>query len=376
MPIDLLTTLQRKNAGDFPLLGNTDVLGGWMTVADNTARDAIASTIRQEGMHVWSVGAGALYRLGGDLATWAAVSLGGGGATLDQAYDQGGAGAGRTINADSGAVVMASAAANTNNVLELTKNPAASQDGSVLSVVHSNAGSEASVHVSSDGFAGLRLQHPDYGAAEVNSPAISFLSTTDIGDGGFAAENHSFSIFISNGNLVLGGDGVGDCLRITPTYDQNVSALKGLRVSRGVATKVMFSAVHPSLDVPDGDIAVTCASIGGGSLAWNDNDAVATIRWLDLQAPSFTSSVATKTITTASTLYINGAPYGNTGVTITDTYALFIDSGRARFDGDGAHIFELPVNATDPTAGGTAAAAGRIAARIGGATMYIPYYAP
>ena len=79
MPISILSTFERKNNGDFPLLLNTDVGGGWMTVVDNTARDAIEPNIRAEGMHVWSVAAATLYRLAADLVTWTPVPLGGGG---------------------------------------------------------------------------------------------------------------------------------------------------------------------------------------------------------------------------------------------------------------------------------------------------------
>jgi hypothetical protein len=60
---------------------------------------------------------------------------GGGGGTLDDAYDFGGAGAGRSIDADSGAVTISSSAADNNNVLELSKTPVGAQSGSVLDVV-------------------------------------------------------------------------------------------------------------------------------------------------------------------------------------------------------------------------------------------------
>lgn len=57
----------------------------------------------------------------------------GGFGTLDLAYDgPAGAGAGRTITADSGAVVINDNAANNNNVLELNKSPAGAQSGSCL----------------------------------------------------------------------------------------------------------------------------------------------------------------------------------------------------------------------------------------------------
>lgn len=58
---------------------------------------------------------------------------GGGNNTLDRAYDQGGAGAGRAIDAANGAVTITSSAADGNNILELGKTPAGSQPGSLIS---------------------------------------------------------------------------------------------------------------------------------------------------------------------------------------------------------------------------------------------------
>lgn len=54
--------------------------------------------------------------------------------TLDNAYDGGGAGLGRTITADAGAVVMNNNAANNTNVLEISKAPAAAQSGAGLTI--------------------------------------------------------------------------------------------------------------------------------------------------------------------------------------------------------------------------------------------------
>jgi len=83
---------------------------------------------------------------------------------------------------------------------------------------------------------------------------------------------------------------------------------------------------------------------------------------------SLTYTGSSDAITAASTLYIENQP---TLTSITgDSYAIFVDAGKARFDGDGTHVFELPADAT----GNTSAATGRIPVRIGGATKYIRYY--
>ena len=64
--------------------------------------------------------------------TWSQISSGG--VTLDGAYDYGGAGAGKAITADNGAVAITNNAADNNGVLTLTKNPAGAQSGAGLTV--------------------------------------------------------------------------------------------------------------------------------------------------------------------------------------------------------------------------------------------------
>ncbi len=73
--------------------------------------------------------------------------------TLDGAYDGGGAGLGRTITADAGAVAINGNAADNNNVLEVTKNPAASQVGSALSVTQGANATSAAINVQNAGSA-------------------------------------------------------------------------------------------------------------------------------------------------------------------------------------------------------------------------------
>lgn len=69
-----------------------------------------------------------------------ADSASAGGNTLDGAYDQGGVGAGRTINATDGAVVIQNTEADTTNILEITKSPSAGAAGAgILVTVGANA---------------------------------------------------------------------------------------------------------------------------------------------------------------------------------------------------------------------------------------------
>lgn len=71
--------------------------------------------------------------LSGGLPAWGMVA-GGGGGTLDASYDFGGAGAGRTVNVDSGAVRYVAAQADNNNVIELDRSPGATGGGNLVNV--------------------------------------------------------------------------------------------------------------------------------------------------------------------------------------------------------------------------------------------------
>lgn len=68
---------------------------------------------------------------GSGTLSWGA---GASGNTLDGAYDQGGAGAGRAITVDSGAVALTNAAADNNSVLTISKSPVGAQSGDAVSI--------------------------------------------------------------------------------------------------------------------------------------------------------------------------------------------------------------------------------------------------
>lgn len=69
-----------------------------------------------------------------------------------------------------------------------------------------------------------------------------------------------------------------------------------------------------------------------------------------ITAPTY-AAVGASTITNAATLYIDNAPVAGTNATLTNRYALWLDSGMARFDGDGTQVFEIGLSNT--TAEGT-----------------------
>lgn len=72
-------------------------------------------------------------------------------------------------------------------------------------------------------------------------------------------------------------------------------------------------------------------------------------RAVKFMAPTY-AAVAASTFTRAATVYISAAPTAGTNVTITNAYALWVDAGAVRLDGN------LGLNGTAPTGQGAAIA--------------------
>jgi hypothetical protein len=77
--------------GNFPLLEDSSLLGGFRTVVDIPARNALDATVRKAGMFVWVDSDSALWRLESGLTNgdWVEVVIGGTVASLQDAYDGG-----------------------------------------------------------------------------------------------------------------------------------------------------------------------------------------------------------------------------------------------------------------------------------------------
>jgi len=91
--------------------------------------------------------------------------------------------------------------------------------------------------------------------------------------------------------------------------------------------------------------------------------------WIERPAITRLSGGGSFTIADAANVYIEGAPNPTT-VVLTNSYALWVDQGISRFDGDGTHVFQLPADAT----GNATAATGRVPMKIGGVTKYFRYF--
>jgi hypothetical protein len=123
------------------------------------------------------------------------------------------------------------------------------------------------------------------------------------------------------------------------------------------------TAVFASYEAPDIVFALnrTVQRAGGGTATLAPA--------IKIQAPTY-SAASAGNITSAATIYIDNAPAAGANMTIAASYAIFVDAGMCRFDGNGTHVFELPADAT----GNTTAATGRIPIRVGGSTKYLRYF--
>ncbi len=156
-----------------------------------------------------------------------------------------------------------------------------------------------------------------------------------------------------NNNFLIGASGSSPLTDVASTVLQ-ISAVKTIASAAG--------AVWDGVDV----IAAT-ATISGST-----NITTATgFNLVALRAPTL-SAASALAVTNSATLYIAGAPAGAGAgpATITNAYAVWVDSGLARFDGNGTRVFELPADAT----ANITVATGRVPILVGGATKYFRYF--
>lgn len=80
---------------------------------------------------------------------------------------------------------------------------------------------------------------------------------------------------------------------------------------------------------------VPSAVLSSQSLGLKSGASIAATSWLKLNPPTYTGIAggSAETITDAATLYISAAPIQGADATVTNAYALWVDSGLARFDG-------------------------------------------
>lgn len=84
MGIDILSTFQRTGVGNYPLIEDADLKGGFQIVSSTAARDAIQTALRKQGMHVYVTATSALWKLQADLLTWVPAVFAPGGGDVNE----------------------------------------------------------------------------------------------------------------------------------------------------------------------------------------------------------------------------------------------------------------------------------------------------
>lgn len=186
--------------------------------------------------------------------------------------------------------------------------------------------------------------------------------------------NYSFELYNQNGPMAFWSAGTSDSVTKAMAFTPSNIIFGN--------TAVALSASGERFKIANGNTTQTVASAAGAT--WNYFNIVAptvtasgatnitTAAGFNAYALGIPAITSTVTITNSASLYLAGAPTISGGGTITNAYAQWVDDGLARFDGNGTHVFELPA---DATAGVDVTIDGRIPIKVGGATVYLRYYA-
>ena len=224
------------------------------------------------------------------------------------------------------------------------------------------------------------LQSEEGGTGTVRPMTIDAdtASLTLAGDAGWSLTSTSVAVTAETGgtghNLTITGNDTDGQL-IAGDWEQIVFLTGGASNS---SLSLDFSSpgirLSASPTIASGAAAVLDAATISTSVSISGTTTIATaagFNAVSVEQPTYVKSGGgSVTVTNAATLYVADEPLAAVNVTITNGWAMWVDSGISRFDGDGTHVFELPADAT----GNTSAATGRIPINVGGATKYIRYY--
>lgn len=138
-----------------------------------------------------------------------------------------------------------------------------------------------------------------------------------------------------NGNVNI-GDNAADTLTVTATATFNNDVVIG---SSSADTLTVNSTSTIKAPITIQPVAASTATTEAEAIDFDSKTTTLTVtdnvtdqRFYRFQAP-VTSVAATKAITNASTVYIEGAPSNGGAGSITNAYALFVDAGAVRIDG-------------------------------------------
>ena len=171
------------------------------------------------------------------------------------------------------------------------------------------------------------------GAVTIN---LANASTSVLGAASFSSDNFAASsgaITIKDGGVDLTAEVTG--VLPSANMDADTAHLGGIQSFNGPKTfsSPITSDGNRTLGPGDGAaIHVDTFDVTDGTTSASATTAA--FRHVSIEAPRLIAANASVTTTDAATLYIDKAPIASTNQTITNAYALWVDAGNARFDGD------------------------------------------
>ncbi len=313
---------------------NLDVLVlGYETLTPTDVEPAAS-----EGNMYWDDSENALKVHNGTI--WLALSAGTGDNTLDDAYDQGGAGAGRAITADSGAVTASSTAADNNNIFELVKNPSGAQSGAGMLVTMGAQCTGAGLSFANTGSgndllgSGSTWSISKAGVGSFASVAATSVTVTTLYQQAItAAAGGNVNLTIDaagNGTITVAGTSTGKT-----TFARLVELDGNVDIGDAASDTLTIDASI------DGDVTLDDGAGASPSIIFTDgSDETATLTKADGDVTSLTTEAADGLKILVGNLWVgNGSP-GTAAMNGEDFYV----EGASEFDG--AVQFDGAVTAT------------------------------
>ena len=173
------------------------------------------------------------------------------------------------------------------------------------------------------------------------------LTATSTGRMGVANDSPNASLEVTSGITTLGfriASSAGGSLH-TADYmdilDNNAASLMQIKQDgvwvltpkpKSTGSPTLFLMTAPAHTALTASVEAIDINLNLARTVQFSTGAITTQRAMVVQAPTY-GAVGASTITTAATFAITGAPVAGTNATLTNTYSLWVQAGRAQFDG-------------------------------------------
>ncbi len=222
--------------------GTTDIARGAKLSTFTTAKIAAVASSGSNGVFATALEAYATDDSNGVIDAYVHVGranvAAASGNTLDQSYDQGGAGLGRTITADTGAVVIQNTDADTTNILEINKSPSAGAAGDGIDITMGANATGVGIDINNSGSGSdIDGTSSTWSVSKAGVAAFATINAADINSA--ASGNTALTIDAAGtGTITVGGTSTGAITlgRATTLSAGATITTGGLTVSAGGIT--------------------------------------------------------------------------------------------------------------------------------------------